>query len=36
MYYKLILHNPSPQAHYFEAEALSMHAFSRKVEVVNA
>ncbi len=36
VYYKLILHNPSPQAHYFAAESLSTHAFSRKVEVMNA
>ena len=36
VYYKLILHNPSPQAHYFTAEALSTHAFTRKVEVMNA
>ena len=36
VYYKLVIHNPSPQAHYFTAEALSTHAFSRKVEVMNA
>jgi uncharacterized cupredoxin-like copper-binding protein len=34
-YYKLIIHNPSPQAHYFTAEALATRAFTRKVEVVN-
>jgi len=36
VYYKLVLHNPSPQAHYFTAEALSTHAFTRKIEVMNA
>jgi uncharacterized cupredoxin-like copper-binding protein len=36
VYYKLVIHNPSPQAHYFTAEALSTHAFTRKVEVINA
>jgi uncharacterized cupredoxin-like copper-binding protein len=35
-YYKLVIHNPSPQAHYFTAGALSTHAFTRKVEVTNA
>ena len=36
VYYKLVISNPSPQAHYFTAEALSTHAFTRKVEVMNA
>jgi uncharacterized cupredoxin-like copper-binding protein len=36
VYYKLAIHNPSPQAHYFTAEALATHAFTRKVEVMNA
>jgi uncharacterized cupredoxin-like copper-binding protein len=35
VYYKLVIHNPSPQAHYFTAEALATHAFTRKVEVMN-
>ena len=34
-YYKLVIHNPSPQAHYFTAEALATRAFTRKVEVMN-
>lgn len=36
VYYKLTLHNPSRQAHYFKADALATHAFTRKVEVMNA
>jgi uncharacterized cupredoxin-like copper-binding protein len=36
VYYKLAIHNPSPQPHYFTAEALATHAFTRKVEVMNA
>jgi uncharacterized cupredoxin-like copper-binding protein len=36
IYYKLAIHNPSPQSHYFSAEALATHAFTRKVEVMNA
>lgn len=36
VYYKLVIHNPSPQAHYFTAEALATHAFTRKVEVLDA
>ena len=36
VYYKLAIHNPSPQSHYFTAEALATHAFTRKVEVMNA
>ena len=36
VYYRLVLHNPSPQAHYFRAEALATHTFTRKLEVVNA
>ena len=36
VYYKLAIHNPSPQAHYFTADALATHAFTRKVEVMNA
>jgi uncharacterized cupredoxin-like copper-binding protein len=35
VYYKLAIHNPSPQAHYFTAEALATHAFTRKIEVVD-
>jgi uncharacterized cupredoxin-like copper-binding protein len=36
VYYKLTVHNPSLQAHYFTAEALATHAFTRKLEVVDA
>ena len=36
VYYRLAIHNPSPQSHYFTAEALATHAFTRKVEVMNA
>lgn len=36
VYYKLVVHNPSPQAHYFTVGALATHAFTRKLELVNA
>jgi uncharacterized cupredoxin-like copper-binding protein len=36
VYYKLLIHNPSPQSHYFTAGALATHAFTRKVEVLGA
>jgi uncharacterized cupredoxin-like copper-binding protein len=36
VYYRLVIHNPSPQAHYFTAEALATHAFTRKVELLSA
>ena len=36
VYYRLAIHNPSPQAHYFTAEALATHAFTRKLEVMSA
>jgi len=36
VYYKLMVHNPSVQAHYFTAEALATHAFTRKIEVLDA
>src|SRR2546428_13852617 len=35
VYYKLMVHNPSPQAHYFTAESLATHAFTRKIEVLD-
>lgn len=33
--YKLILKNPSPQKHYFNASHLSRSVFTRKVQVMN-
>ena len=36
VYYKLTVHNPSAKAHYFTAEALATHAFTRKIEVLDA
>lgn len=33
--YKLVIHNPSQQKHYFTAEALSRSVFTRKVEVLS-
>jgi uncharacterized cupredoxin-like copper-binding protein len=36
VYYKLVAHNPSTQAHYFTVDALATHAFTRKVEVMSA
>jgi len=35
-YYKLLLHNPGKEDHYFTSEALSTHVFTRKVEVLDA
>jgi uncharacterized cupredoxin-like copper-binding protein len=35
VYYRLVIRNPSPQAHYFTAEALATHAYTRKVEVLD-
>jgi len=34
--YKLIIKNPSPQKHYFSAEALSRSVFTRKVQVMSS
>ena len=34
-YYKLIISNPSPEAHYFTSDALATHVFTRKIEVLN-
>lgn len=34
--YKLIIKNPSPQKHYFIAEALSNSVFTRKVQILNS
>ena len=35
-YYKLLISNPSPAAHYFSSGALSTHVFTRKVEILDA
>lgn len=35
-YYRLIVHNPSPEAHYFTSDAFATHIFTRKVEVMGA
>lgn len=35
-YYKLVIHNPSKDEHYFSSDAFATHIFSRKVEVMNA
>ena len=35
-YYKLVVHNPSPESHYFTSDGLATHVFSRKVEVLDA
>lgn len=32
-YYKLVINNPSPVAHYFSSDALATHVFTRKVEI---
>jgi len=32
-YYKLVIHNPSTDEHYFTSEGLATHVFTRKVEV---
>ena len=32
-YYKLVIHNPSNDDHYFTSEGLATHVFTRKVEV---
>ncbi len=34
-YYKLVLHNPSSEEHYFTSDAFSTHIFTRKVEVTD-
>ncbi|WP_287127650.1 hypothetical protein [Candidatus Cyanaurora vandensis] len=34
--YKLILVNPSPQAHYFSSEGMAQAVFTRKVQINNA
>ena len=33
--YKLVIHNPSKQKHYFTAEAFARSIFTRKVQVMN-
>ena len=35
-YYKLVIHNPSQNEHYFTSDAFSTHIFTRKVEVADA
>lgn len=35
-YYRLVLHNASPQDHYFTSDALATHVFTRKVEVADS
>ena len=34
-YYKLVLHNPSSEDHYFTSDAFATHIFTRKVEVAD-
>ena len=34
-YYKLVLHNPSSEDHYFTSDGFATHIFSRKVEVTD-
>jgi uncharacterized cupredoxin-like copper-binding protein len=34
-YYKLVLHNPSKEDHYFTSDAFATHVFTRKVEVLD-
>lgn len=35
-YYKLLIHNPSPDAHYFASDEFATRIFTRKVEVLDA
>ncbi|MFQ5802990.1 MAG: biphenyl 2,3-dioxygenase [Candidatus Methylomirabilales bacterium] len=35
-YYKLLIHNPSPDAHYFTSDGFVTRIFTRKVEVLDA
>ena len=35
-YYKLVIHNPSHDEHYFSSDAFATHIFTRKVEVTDA
>ncbi len=35
-YYKLVIHNPSPDDHYFSSDAFGTHIFTRKVEAMDA
>jgi uncharacterized cupredoxin-like copper-binding protein len=32
-YYKLVIHNPSPEAHYFTSEGLSVRVYTVKIEL---
>ena len=36
VYYKLVVHNPSPEDHYFTSDGFATHVFTRKVEVLDA
>ena len=35
-YYKMVLHNPSSDDHYFTSDAFATHIFTRKVEVADS
>ena len=34
-YYKLVIHNPSPHAHYFTSEGLGVRVFTGKIELTD-
>jgi hypothetical protein len=34
-YYKLVIHNPSPHAHYFSSEGLGVRVFTGKIELTD-
>ena len=34
-YYKLVIHNPSAQDHYFSSDAFGTHIFTRKIEITD-
>ena len=35
LYYKLVIHNPSAEDHYFSSDEFSTHIFTRKVEALD-
>ncbi len=35
-YYKMVIHNPSSEDHYFTSDAFATHVFTRKVEVISS
>jgi len=35
-YYKLVIHNPGKEDHYFTSDAFATHIFTRKVEVLDS